>query len=131
MYYNTTLVQIYNCKRCDKKRKRLLGCVRPFRRKKIWVIDECYFCGGENKKCEYCNGKGHIIVQRCPRAVANNCRLLPYFIEYKNSNYLAWPDGKGMYYQPFKLVRAFQLMTYYFNKFEIKRIENDTKKAKR
>lgn len=125
------MAQVFKCKNCDKKRQKLIGCVRPFKHKKVWQIDECFFCGGEDKKCKYCNGKGQIIVQRCPRAVAKNCGLLPYFLEYKNSNYIAWPDGKGMYYQPFKLITAYKLLSYYFNKFEIKQIEEDAKKVKR
>ena len=108
----------------------MLGCVRPFKRKQIWTIDECIFCEGQNKKCRYCHGKGVIFVQRCPRAVAKSCALLPYFLEYKRSNYIAWPDGKGMYYQPIKLVQAFGILNYYFKKFEDIKIEEEKKKGK-
>jgi len=69
-------------------------------------------------------------VQACPRTVAKNCSLLPYFLEYKRSNYIAWPDGKGMYYQPYKLIQAFKVLDYYFNKFELRQIEEDRKKRK-
>ena len=67
-------------------------------------------------------------MQRCPRAVAKSCALLPYFLEYKRSNYIAWPDGKGMYYQPIKLVQAFGILNYYFKKFEDIKIEEGKKK---
>ena len=98
----------------------MLGCVRPFKRKPIWKIDECVFCEGQNKKCHYCHGKGVIFVQRCPRAVAKSCALLPYFLEYKRSNYIAWPDGRGRLYQPVKLVIAYDILNYYFCKLEEK-----------
>ncbi len=117
------MVQIYDCKKCDKRRKKLLGCVRPFKKKNVWKIDECIFCEGQNKKCRYCKGRGDIFVRRCPRAVAKNDHLLPYFLEYKRSNYIAWPDGKGRYYQPVKLIQAFDIFSYYFNKFESKQLE--------
>ena len=102
----------------------MLGCVRPFKKKVIWTIDECIFCEGQNKKCRYCKGKGVIFVQRCPRAVAKNCSLLPYFLEYKRSNCLAWPDGTGRLYQPIKLVIAYDILNYYFCKFEEKVKDN-------
>jgi len=65
-------------------------------------------------------GKGEIPVHRCPRSVTGLSNLLPYFIAYKNSGNLAWPDGRGRYYQPIKLVITFDILNYYFNKFEPK-----------
>jgi hypothetical protein len=41
--------------------------------------------------------------------------LLPYFFDYycgvKNSGIGAWPDGRGRYFQPLKLVQAFDILT--------------------
>jgi len=44
--------------------------------------------------------------------------LLPHYIAYRASNFLAWPDGRGRYYQPLKLIRAFDLLSVYWAKYE-------------
>jgi len=123
-------MQVYNCKNCDKKLKRLRGCIRPYKRKVIWTIDECIFCEGKNKHCPYCKGKGKIPVHQCPQMVARNPYLLPYFNAYRNSNYLAWPDGRGRLYQPKKLIQAFDVLNYYYNKLEEKKVAENGSKAK-
>ena len=121
------MVQIFNCRSCAKEDALKRGCIRPAKTR-IWKIDECYFCGGKNDLCRYCHGKGEIEVRRCPRAAASETPLLPYFVAYYNSNYLAWPDGRGRLYQPKKLIAAFDMMTFYFRKLESKRIEGCPKR---
>lgn len=113
-------MQVYNCKTCTKKEKKQRGCIRPFKNKVIWTIDECVYCEGKNKNCIYCKGKGKIFVRQCPRAMSKCSYLLPYFIAYRHSNGLVWPDGRGRLYQPKKLVDAFDILGYYFAKHEEK-----------
>lgn len=131
----TVLMQVFRCETCNTRMKRLRGCVKPFKQKAVWIIDECYFCGGKNKKCTFCGGKGKIPVQRCPRTVNENRHLLPYFYAYRNSHNLAWPDGRGRLYQPKKLVDAFDIWSFYFNKLEEdkanKAVENAKKNSRR
>ena len=117
---------MFKCRACGSGQKKLRGCVRPFKRKQVWQIDECYYCGGAKKSCVYCKGRGKVSVGSCPRAMLGGDvpRLLPFFSAYRNSNSLAWPDGRGRYYQPCKLIEAFDLWSYYFNKFETKAIKD-------
>ena len=124
----TTLSEVFNCKNCNDGQKRQRGCKRPFKRKIVWTIDECIFCEGKNKNCIYCSGKGKIPVRCCPRSTSFSYGLLPYFYAYRNSNGLAWPDGRGRLYQPSKLVIAFDLWSFYFNKFESQRIKKNVSK---
>jgi len=98
-----------------------MGCVRPTK-KPLWVIDECIHCNG-NKDCKYCKGKGKIMVHRCPRCIQDSS-LIPYFIAWKNSQYIAYPDGRGRIFQPRKLIQAFDILAYYWDKFESQRIKN-------
>lgn len=118
------IVKIFNCKTCSPNLKKWRGCIRPFKKKQVWRIDECVFCDGKNKKCKHCKGRGWIPVGQCPRSVATGFQLMPYYIAYRNSHGLAWPDGRGRFYQPVKLVSAFDILDFYFNKFEAKRIKN-------
>ena len=78
----------------------------------------------------YCKGKGKIFVNQCPRSCEDSS-LLPYFIAYRNSNGLIWPDGRGRLYQPIKLVHAFDILTYYFSKLEGQKIEQVRDNAKK
>jgi len=55
-------------------------------------------------------------VQQCPRAVADGFNLLPYYLAYRNSNYISWPDGRGRLYQPVKLIIIFDIFNFYWNK---------------
>ena len=52
---------------------------------------------------------------------------MPYYMEYNNSNRTMWPDGRGRLYQPIKLVLAFDILNYYFTKFETRRITSAQK----
>lgn len=127
------LSMIYTCEFCRGKMRSQRGCLSPFKRKAVWTIDECLFCYGEkpDKKCFFCKGRGKIAVRQCPRVVGRGLYLLPYFIAYKNSNGLAWPDGTGRLQQPLKLVAAFDVLSYYFDKLEAEQIEKDTQNAKK
>ena len=95
------------------------------------MIDECIFCNSKDKRCFICKGKGNIAVQRCPRAHATEYGLFPYYKAYHNSNDLVWPDGRGRYYQPLKLINAFDILNYYWPKYESKYIEQVNKNAKK
>jgi hypothetical protein len=45
-------------------------------------------------------------------------------IAWKNSQYIAYPDGRGRIFQPRKLIQAFDILAYYWDKFESQRIKN-------
>jgi len=124
-------MQVFRCETCDARMKRLRGCVKPFKRKTVWTIDECIICGGKDKRCRYCKGKGKISVQRCPRTAKEGYALLPYYYAYKNSNGLQYPDGRGRWYQPKKLVEAFDIWSFYFNKFEKDNVDRTVENAQK
>lgn len=124
-------MKVFRCEVCDSKQKISRGCVKPFKKKTVWTIDECIFCNGEEKKCKYCKGKGKIFVSRCPRAYHENEALLPYFYAYRTSNNLQWPDGRGRLYQPIKLVMAFDIWSFYFNKFDNENAKRAVESAKK
>lgn len=119
IYNKALLAEIFICKGCSPKDKRKRGCIRPFKKKIVWKIDECVFCFGKKKKnnekkCKYCQGKGWIAVRRCPRSMSN-FTYLPYYLDYRKTG--QWPDGLGRLYQPLKLVVAFDVLNYYFTKW--------------
>jgi len=108
----------FNCATCRPDMRRHRGCKRGFKRKVVWKIDECVFCGGKNKHCQYCHGKGSIPVRQCPRAVIGETSgLLPYYLDYRKSNGSVWPSGvTGRIYQPIKLCVSFGVLDYYYDK---------------
>lgn len=118
IYHRRPLALVMKCSHCTGREKAIRGCREPKKRKTVWVIDECLKCGGKNKRCTQCKGSGKIGVLRCPHAIAD-FSLLPYFLEYR-ANLGTWPDGSGRYYQPVKLVEAFDVLMFYFNKYEAK-----------
>ena len=63
---------------------------------------------------------------RCPRALGNDdeSSILPFFFDYRNSDYLAWPDGRGRLFQPSKLVQAFDVLLDHVNR----KIEKESRK---
>jgi hypothetical protein len=121
MHNDTLLRKIYDCKKCKSGQNKKRGCVRPAK-KPVWKIDECIHCDGD-KNCIYCKGKGKIMVHRCPRCIQDSS-LIPYFIAWKNSQYIAYPDGRGRLYQPKKLIQAFDVLGFYWDKFEAQRNTN-------
>ena len=124
---------IYNCGNCDAKQQKIRGCKR--RIKNTLQID-CT-CGGV-KGCDICarpehKGKrkkiswGWFTIDRCPIAYTRDydiSRFLPYFWHWKGTNNMMYPDAKGRYFQPSKLLEAFSICAYMANKRE--QIEIDT-----
>lgn len=70
-------------------------------------------------------------MRQCPRATARGFGLLPYFLAYENSNMIVWPDGRGRYYQPTKLIAAFDLLSYYWGKFKADALKEVNKNGKK
>ena len=133
------IARVYSCKVCnaspykrerDKIKKRN-GCLSPIRDTKkrfIWKTDECYVCGGENKKCKHCRGNNSIPVFRCPRAMAKEVHeLLPYFNDWRISKRVMWPNGGTRMSQPLSLAKAFDFMDGLLNKYERESLENGRK----
>lgn len=116
--------QVYNCKACDNKLKKQRGCIRPFKKKIIWVIDDCFICNGLDKKCYLCKGTNKIPMHRCPRKIIPNRRVLKYFNYFQATEYKEYPDKRGLYYQPLRLVYVFNTLRYYNDKFTKKEIDN-------
>jgi len=72
----------------------------------------------KSESCQECNGSNQTKVWACPRRLADTgARLLPYFFEYYNNQ--KWPDGRGTFYQPLKLVQAFDLMAQIKSKIDM------------
>jgi len=114
---------MFNCRDCDKKLQKKRGCISPIKKGAVWRIDECIFCFGENRKCVYCKGKGKIFVERCPHSLYKQISfLLPYYLDYRADRSL-WPNGKSRMYQPIKLWKSFDVLDYYFNKYEADNIK--------
>ena len=44
--------------------------------------------------------------------------IIPYFLDWKVSNRIAWPDGRARIYQPVMLTQAFDLMMALCCKYE-------------
>jgi len=95
--------------------------------KKEWTVD-CYDCYGTDAWCKLCCGSGRVTSTECPRLLSSGADyLLPYFFDWKYSQYQAWPDGRGALYQPVKLRRAFEVLANYYANEEKKRIEKEVK----
>lgn len=111
--------------------KKNRGCVRPAT-KQVWEIDECPGCFGKKHYdvlgnlivCKECGGKNKIPVFRCPLSMdlSDEFRILTYFVAYRSSNTLSWPDGRGRLYQPRPLAIAFDLLTRTINRYEMKNV---------
>lgn len=115
--------KIYDCGNCDYKQKRKRGCKKS-KRKSVAMFD-C-FCHG-NKLCKICKGRGTFKWYRCPRTVLfdNNIeRTISYFYNWIGSDCRDYPNGKGLYYQPLKLVDAFDLLFCEYQKYKELEIKN-------
>jgi hypothetical protein len=116
----TKLSSVYDCKKCTAIEKKINGCKRNKRKPVLEV--EC-ICNGANK-CQYCGGikKGNTLrTQRCPRASlldTSISRIVPYFYRWIVSNFVEFPDGLGMYYQPKKMLDAFDILLTVYNREE-------------
>ena len=95
-------------------------CVRPV----AWQVD-CYDCYGDDPNCETCSGSGIVRHGDCPRSSASKVHLLPYFLHWRQTNFMAWPDGGSILEQPQKLRKAFDLLLMYFLNREKKENEKN------
>ncbi len=132
--------EIFNCQSCSSAEKETRGCLSPTE-KFSWEIDPCVSCGGkgffiapnriDEVECEVCKGSGVISVNRCPRAIITESKyLIPFFIDYYGGlehGLTIYPDGKGRFYQPIKLLQAFNLMTSEYT--AIKKRESESQDA--
>jgi hypothetical protein len=109
---------LYECDKCTTYDKKIKGCKRN--RRSVVVFDCACVCGGRIK-CPICGGikrDNTIRVRRCPRAILKEhvSRIVPYFYRFINSDFMEYPDGRGMIYQPKKLVNAFDILTSIYQK---------------
>jgi hypothetical protein len=107
---------VYNCDTCQDQDKKTRGCKDENPDAKMWV--DC-LCNKHDEACKICNGGGMIRLIRCPRSVFGNRKvsnIIPYFNEWLNSNHMAYPDGRGRYYQSIKLVHAFNVLLGVYNR---------------
>jgi hypothetical protein len=103
---------VFDCRECGEKeeKKNQCGCKCEAERM-VWETDYCFFCHGIDPNCIYCKGSNHNPVYRCPRALAFEVSwLLPYFIDWRVSNRVVWPDGGSRLYQTVKLAESFDLL---------------------
>lgn len=108
----------FNCKNCTKKLKYKYGCYRDKKKDIVWVHEECPYCFGKLKKCQFCKGLNEITFYRCVHKSATDFKILDYFFEYRK--YCKYPDGRGRYYQPVKLLLSFRILENLFIYFENK-----------
>jgi len=122
-FYNKCGVTCAQCKSAvnpeEKMRKR--GCLGPV--DDAWTMTGCPLCSGLSKDCGLCHGTNKITTRECPRALARLSEvswLFSHFMAYKNSKWLAWPNGKGRFYQPIRLISAFDLWARLDNRWNPK-----------
>jgi len=118
--------KIYTCEIYQQFKCCPTNCVRP---DITWTVD-CYECRGNiNPECELCEGSGRVTHSGCPRLAAREYSyLLPYFQVWKISECRVWPDGRAMLYQPLKLIRAFDLLLWWYTNIEQKKVEQEKRK---
>jgi hypothetical protein len=98
----------FTCSICTAQEKKEQGCKR--RRRSAILVINC-ICEGKSK-CSICKGSNKIELHRCPRAVLADheiARVAPYFFAYVNSDFHEYPDGRGRYFQPSKMLEAFEI----------------------
>jgi hypothetical protein len=102
----------FNCKQCDKEKKKLLGCKRP-KKKQFQYFGNQYKCiCDSDPKCEICKGKNLIQLKQCPMVMLQNKnigRLLPFFFHFKGTEHTQYPDGRGRIFQPVILLEALNI----------------------
>jgi hypothetical protein len=97
--------------------------------------DGCDICArpvekGKRKKVSW----GWFTINRCPISFADDRiinRVLPYFWHWKGTNNMQYPDNRGRYEQPSKLLEAFSICAFIANKREQIEMENAQKIAKK
>ena len=63
-------------------------------------------------------------VYRCPFTMAKTVfDIISYFVDWRVSNRVVWPNGQTRLYQPYKLAQAFDLL----DDFVSENIENESK----
>lgn len=101
--------------------KKNRGCKR--KRKKYVAI---FTCTCRNKKtCDICDGKGTFKFYMCPMSVMfepNIFRTLSYFFHWVGTECKEYPNGQGLYYQPLKLIDAFDLLNCEYVKYKGKEL---------
>ncbi len=51
-------------------------------------------------------------------------RIIKYYNHFQATEFREYPDGKGIYYQPIKLVNTFNMLRFYSNKYTKKEIDS-------
>ena len=113
--YDKIFSKIYDCGVCDYKTKRQRGCTKK-RRKPVASFD-CN-CKGE-KKCSLCKGEGTFKWYRCPRTVFDDSsivRVFSYYFHWLSTEYKEYANGKGLYYQPLKMLESFDILNKEYEK---------------
>jgi len=82
------------------------GCTTPTSQPQFWI--PCIDCGGEDKQCKRCNGRGYEAIYECPqKLVEPTSHELMYL-------YRGWPQSLlvagGIYDQPYGYVAAMRLV---------------------
>lgn len=123
----TSLIEIFDCKKCESDQKKSRGCKKKKRRP---IIEVDCICDGA-KKCGICGGRKNgnaVKVYRCPHVSLFDIsvsRILPYFYHWIASEFMAFPDGKGRYYQPKKILSAFDILLSVKNRETLKERKED------
>jgi hypothetical protein len=100
---------IYTCSHCSTQDKRERGCKKKRRQT---VAHITCVCEGKTE-CKLCLGSNRINVHRCPRAILLQrevSRVAPYFTLWQQSGMHEYPDGRGRYFQPLKMLEAFHIL---------------------
>lgn len=116
MINNKILNVEYDCKNCTKRDKQKNGCLKE--KKRAILLLDC-ICHDTKKGCAICN-KGKIKIFRCPRlSDPSISRVYKYFQNWLITN--QYPDGKGLYHQPIKLIKAFEILLEIQNRYQEKK----------
>ena len=91
-------------------------------------MDGCDICRAQEKKGSRKKvSLGYFHIDRCLVSFSSDNdinRMLPYFWHWKATNSMMYPDNKGRYFQPSKLLEAFSICGYMCNKREQIEVDN-------
>lgn len=119
MQNSQNLSKIFDCQYCDSRTKNKRGC---FRKKRIPVIEIDCVCEND-RKCNICKGNGTFKLFVCPQTVfsdSNIRRTISFFYHYVATEFREYPNGKGLLYQPIKLLESFNLLSGLYQSFKEK-----------
>lgn len=119
---------MYSCDLCDNEDKEKRGCEKE---NETYKAEFKCICDGVNDKCAVCEGKGKFTLTTCPVKYLNDKYvnfLLPYFFQWKSSEYRDYPDGKSLMMQPVKMISAFNVMLKISSEREVAQIKNNQSK---